>query len=452
MILATPQASCKIHFEHWPVVWLWPVSLVFMQLTLMDLDGFQLTLSVVICHAMQLTIVMLYWLGRPSDHQVVLALAVILYTLLLGLFAQDGVEFARSLAHILNLLVMVVICFNARLGQAHELRRSLAVFCLVATGAGLFIIAQAVSFNLLGDFRLAGALGRFAPLGPGNEVYLASPLSALPRANGFYSEPSVAGWFMSFATALALAGRRHYPVLSTLAAIVCALAAMATLSLTGVIGSITVLTGYVLFVRDRLEVKLFWLALAGSGAAIALSLAWQLGILDRLRHFHTPGTSIYFRLNAPLALIAESLDRFPLGYPLGQTVFIASRDYYINWDKGSQTNIDNTLLMFVFYFGLLGVLFNATYLVQMARYLLLKRHAVGLIMLSLLIGLTTTGAGWAHQFVLMIGYAILIGRYLYGQRAPGPRRVASAMPALIPPRSAAWPARAIAPAAPPRAA
>jgi hypothetical protein len=136
MILATPQASCKIHFEHWPVVWLWPVSLVFMQLTLMDLDGFQLTLSVVICHAMQLTIVMLYWLGRPSDHQVVLALAVILYTLLLGLFAQDGVEFARSLAHILNLLVRVVICFNARLGQAHELRRSLAVFCLVATGAG----------------------------------------------------------------------------------------------------------------------------------------------------------------------------------------------------------------------------------------------------------------------------------------------------------------------------
>jgi hypothetical protein len=227
---------------------------------------------------------------------------------------------------------------------------------------------------------------------------------------------------------------------------------MATLSLTGVLGSAMVFAGYILFVRDRLAVKLLWLALAGSGIAMAIHYAYQLGILARFQHLDLPGTSIYFRVTAPYTLITESLDRFPLGYPLGQTDFIASRDYYINWDRGSQTNIDNTLLMIVFYFGLLGVLFNATYLVQMARYLLLKRHAVGLIMLSLLIGLTTTGAGWAHQFVLMIGYAILIGRYLYGQREPVSQLVASTPPALIPPRSAAWPARATAPAAPPRAA
>jgi hypothetical protein len=304
----------------------------------------------------------------------------------------------------------------------------------------------------LGDFRLAAALGPFAPLGPGNEVYLASPLSALPRANGFYSEPSVAGWFMSFATALALAGRRLYPLLTTVTAIICALAAMATLSLTGVLGAILVLAGYVLFVRDRLAVKLFWLALAGSGAAVALTLAWQLGILERFRHFHTPGTSIYFRLNAPLNLISESLERFPLGYPAGQTDFIASRHYYINWENGSPTDIDNTLLMVVFYFGLLGLLFNATYLVQLARFLVLKRHAVGLIMLSLLIGLSTTGAGWAHHFVLMIGYAILLGRYLCGQPEVVPRLAFTALPALTPRPRAAPPVRATAPAAPPGAA
>jgi hypothetical protein len=443
---AAAQAVWKVRIEYWPLVWLWPISLVFMQLTLVDLDGFQLTLAVLICHAMQIYVLMLYWIRTPSDGQVVIALGVILYTLLLGLFAQDGVEFVGSLAHLLNLMVMVVLCCNALTDQAHELRRSLAIFCLAATGAGLFIIAQALSFNLLGDFRLAEALGPFAPLGPGGEVYVASPLSALPRANGFYSEPSVAGWFMSFATALALAGRRLYPVLTTVAAIVCALAAMATLSLTGVLGSIAVLAGYVLFVRDRLAVKLFWLVLAGSGAAIAVALAWQLGILDRVRHYHTPGTSIYFRLNAPLTLISESLERFPFGYPIGQTDFIASRHYYINWDNGSQTNIDNTLLKIVFYFGLLGILANATYLLQMARFLLVRRHAVGLIMLSLLIGLSTTGAGWAHHFVLMIGYAILIGRYLRAQPARRP------LPALTPPRSGAWPARAAAPAAPPRAA
>jgi len=449
---AAAPAVWKIRIEYWPLVWLWPISLVFMQLTLVDLDGFQLTLAVLICHAMQVYVLMLYWIRTPSDGQVVIALGVILYTLLLGLFAKDGVEFVGSLAHLLNLLVMVVLCFNALTDQAHELRRSLAVFCVAATGAGLFIIAQALSFNLLGDFRLAEALGPLAPLGPGGEVYVPSPLSALPRANGFYSEPSVAGWFMSFATALALAGRRLYPVLTTVAAIVCALAAIATLSLTGVLGAIAVLAGYVLFVRDRLAVKLFWLALAGSGAAIALGLAWELGILDRVRHYHTPGTSIYFRLNAPLTLLSESLDRFPFGYPVGQTDFIASRHYYINWENGSQTNIDNTLLKIVFYFGLLGILANATYLVQMARFLLVRRHAVGLIMLSLLIGLSTTGAGWAHHFVLMIGYAILIGRYLRAQPQSVARRAPRALAVLTPPRSGAWPARGTAPAAPPRAA
>jgi hypothetical protein len=108
--------------------------------------------------------------------------------------------------------------------------------------------------------------------------------------------------------------------------------------------------------------------------------------------------------------------------------------------------------MVVFYFGLLGLLFNATYLVQLARFLVLKRHAVGLIMLSLLIGLSTTGAGWAHHFVLMIGYAILLGRHLCGQPEAVPRLAFTALPALTPRPRAAPPVRATAPAAPPGAA
>jgi hypothetical protein len=306
---------------------------------------------------------------------------------------------------------------------------------VVAAAAGLFIIAQALAFNLWRDFQLANLLGPFAPLGPGDEVYEPSPLALLPRANGFYSEPSVAGWFMSFAAALALAARRLYPILCTLTAMTCALAAMATLSLTGVLGPSIVLAGYVLFVRDRLGVKLFWLVLAGSGIGFAIHYAHQLGILARFDNFDLPGTSIYYRMNAPYTLVTESLARFPLGYPLGQTDFIESRHYFINWEHGSQTNIDNTLFTIVFYFGLLGVLFNATYLLQAARYLLLKRHAVGVIMASLLIGLATTGAGWAHHFVLMIGYAIVVGRYLRATRPVAARLLRPRLGPLIQLRS-----------------
>ena len=294
-----------------------------------------------------------------------MALGVILYTLVLGLFAQDAVEFGRSLAQILNLTAMVLICLNARLERRDEIRRSIGVFCVVATAAGLFVIAQALTFNLWGDFQLANLLGPFAPLGPGDEVYEPSPLAALPRANGFYSEPSVAGWFMSFALALALAARRLYPVLTTLTAAICALAAMATLSLTGVLGPAIVLAGYVLFVRDR----------RGGQAVLAGARRQRRRARDLLRpSARDPGPLSQLRPARHLDLLppdrALHADhrvpraRFPLGYPLGQTDFIASRHYYINWADGSQTNIDNTLFTIVFYFGLLGILFNATYLLQ----------------------------------------------------------------------------------------
>ncbi len=420
MIETGSTPPVKIYFEYWPVVWLWPVSLVLMQLTLLHLPDFEVTLGVVICHSLQLYVLLLYWMKRPSDRQLVLALGVIIYSLLLGVFALDAGEFGGSFAQVVNLVAMILICLNAPLAGRPEIRRSIGVFCVAATGAGLLLIAQALSFNLLGDLRLANLLGPLAPLGPGNAVYDVTAYAPPPRANGVYSEPSVAGWFMSFAVALALAARRLYPLLATATAITCTLAAMATLSLTGILGASIVLAGYALFVRDRPVAKLFWLALAGSGVSIAIYSAHRLGILARFQDIDLPGTSIYFRLTAPYTLIAETLSRFPLGYPLGQTDFIASRDYYVNWPAGSQTNIDNTLFKVVFYFGLLGILFNGAYLVQMARYLLLKGQAGGLIMLSLLISLSTTGAGWAHHFVLMIGYAIIVGRYLHAHRLVTP--------------------------------
>jgi hypothetical protein len=96
----------------------------------------------------------------------------------------------------------------------------------------------------------------------------------------------------------------------------------------------------------------------------------------------------------------------------------------------------------VFYFGLIGILFNAACLLKAAQYLVLRRHVIGLLMLSLLIALCTTGAGWAHHVVLMIGYAIVVGRFLLGQELLGlPRRKSVRSAPVIPPRSAGPPAR-----------
>jgi hypothetical protein len=425
------HAGCgnlQLAFEYWPVVWLWPTSLVLMQATLGRIGDFSITVAVIACHLLQLYLVVFYWLNRPPQSQVMIALVVLAYALIAAAFARDLAQFLRSFAHVTNLVLMALICLNVRIGRGEEVGRSLALFCLLASAAALVILAQAISFNLWRDFRLAGLLGVLAPEGPGGEVYMPSPLAALPRANGLYSEPSVAGWFMTFAVALALAARPRLPALCALTAATCSLGAMATLSLTGIVGPCLVWAGYLLVVRDDWRFKAIAGLLAGAGMIAALHQAHDLGILARFAHFDTPGTSIYFRLNAPSRLIGDSLERYPLGYPLGQTDFIASRHYYINWEQGSQTNVDNTLLMIVFYFGLLGIVLNAAYLAKAVQFLAVRRQTVGLIMLSLLIAASTTGAGWAHHFVLMIGYAILVGRWLYARppHEPARHRVAPA--------------------------
>jgi hypothetical protein len=422
--------NIRLRFEFWPVIWLWPISLVLMQATVLAIGDFSITVAVIACHLLQLYLIMFYWLNRPPDWQVAAALAVLGYALVAGAFARDLPEFLRSFAHVTNLVFMGLVCLNVRIGRGEEVGRSLALFCVLASATALLIITQATSFNLWQDFRLAGLLGAFAPAGPGGEVYMPLPQAALPRANGLYSEPSVAGWFMTFAVALALAARPCLPALATLTAASCSLGAIATLSLTGILGPTLVWAAYLLLVRDDRRFKAIAAVLAGSGLIAALHRAHELGILSRFSHLDTPGTSIYFRLNAPYRLVGDSLERYPLGYPLGQTDFIAGRHYYINWAQGSQTNVDNTLLMIVFYFGLLGILLNAAYLAKATQFLILRRHAVGLIMLSLLVAASTTGAGWAHHFVLMIGYAILVGRWLYG-RAPAPHAPAATHSAAL---------------------
>jgi hypothetical protein len=60
-----------IRFESWPIVWLWPAALLFMQVPLLRLESFEITVGVVVCHLLQLFLVARYWLHLPSTRQIV---------------------------------------------------------------------------------------------------------------------------------------------------------------------------------------------------------------------------------------------------------------------------------------------------------------------------------------------------------------------------------------------
>ena len=50
----TECANIRLRFEYWPVIWLWPLSLVLMQATLFEIGDFSVTVAVIACHLLQL--------------------------------------------------------------------------------------------------------------------------------------------------------------------------------------------------------------------------------------------------------------------------------------------------------------------------------------------------------------------------------------------------------------
>lgn len=442
-----------IRFESWPIVWLWPATLLFMQVPLLRLESFEITIGVVVCHLLQLFLVARYWLRIPSARQLVIYLGILLYALLLGLLARDALEFLRSLAHVANLILTIAICMNARLDHIRDLRRSLTVFAVLAAATAAVVIVQSLLFNLWGDLGPARLLGDWSPrVSPSSgRIYAPEPLAAVKRANGWFSEPSVAGWFLVFAGALALAVRQLRPRLMTAAAALCLAGAVATLSLTGILGAVVVILAHLVFVRDRRPFKLVWAALAALALISIVLLVSGLGIVHRIDELSTPGTSAWFRLTAPLTLVSESLISHPLGYPIGQSELIAAKPYFLNWEGGAQTKIDNSWFAVILHFGLLGVLFCTAILIRSARLLMVERRPGGLLMLAVILMLAATGAGWAHQSVLVIGYAILVGRYM-NAREQAHRQAARRAARIIRPPRAVPPALAKRRAARPRAA
>jgi len=84
-----------------------------------------------------------------------------------------------------------------------------------------------------------------------------------------------------------------------------------------------------------------------------------------------------------------------------------------NWSQGSQTNIDNSFFLVMYYFGLIGVALVLFVFLLLFKNLL-KRKKTALVCLALCLALSQTGALWSHGVILLIGYSVLLCRYSEG--------------------------------------
>jgi len=394
---------------------LWPVGVVFGQMTFGYVASFPLNLSLFV---LAVTIPVLMFLTAHRLPWVVFALLIVVYALLiLLLYPSNPVDFAKSFGQILLFLATLSIAFSVRMPPI-VFGRMIRITLVLAAASALLIMMQAFIWNLGYTETLSRPMGAFQPLGPGGDApYSANPYAPIKRSNGLYSEPSIAGWMMGFFYALAICSFRRISFSRRWSYFLIPLfmaAALSTGSLSGFLSVAAVSIVWALgksyrrgsFIAPTLG-GLFMMALA-----FLVAISWSGEVMkSRIENMSEPGTAIYYRVFAPLQLLGDSLPAHPFGHSLGSDRFIAEKTYMINWAGGSSTNIDNSAFLVAYYFGLpgvVGVIVSLWYLVRK----LFCSHVSREMSLAMALALLSTGALWSPFLSLFLGSGLLLSRGL----------------------------------------
>jgi putative colanic acid polymerase len=391
---------------------MWALLLPLMQLSLGRSGNTDLTLGSIV--ALLLFGYLLFAIRYRVSH-LLIACALITIVTSVGLTATNRGEFLASYVQLVGLISAIVISLHVPTG-VHQDRT--ARFFLYATSlVAVLILVQFITWNMLSTDVLIRPFGPLAPLGPGFEVYAPNPLSAIKRPHGIFSEPSVAAWFMSFGFAVALSARHLIGRPAPIAAVVCGMAALTTMTLSGII-NILVLSAAALWTFRRVSLNLVAIAALLGSIALILGLEPLVEFLaPRVFELFVEGTSSYYRVVAPVKLLSDSLPMYPLGHVLGDVGFIASQPYMVNWEQGSTTNIDNSFLLVAYYFGLPGLVIGIAIAMHVLGGLL-ARKSWSLVAIALVLAASETGALWAPHMALFLAYGVFLIRQLRAVGTP----------------------------------
>ena len=403
-----------------PVKWIcivWAVGVILMNVTLVSLSAFEITFGTLGCSGI---LIAMASRARIQKAHLAAACGFLAFVALRGMAAESATEYFKSFVQVVVMVAVLLIAFSAEIPLASS-GRVLTRFLLMGMAiVAVLVVIQFLLLNVLDVWVLAKPLGQFTARGPGGIPYEPNPLSAFHRPAGIYSEPSVAAWILTFAFAVAVSSPEHrYRPLAMLFA----LAALCTLTLSAffnvtIISLVKLVTQKVPFRRRMFHALALVIGVAG-----LYVVADTAGILSRLDEVDRPGSSAYYRVVAPVMLLEDSLPTFPLGHALGQTNYTETKSYMINWEFGSNTNIDNSFLLIAFYFGFVGVAISVVAVGYLAR-LVWLRSAAAAVVAAILLALSETGALWSPNVALLIALAIMLVRSM---RAIEPDQIPSSV-------------------------
>ncbi|OUE31569.1 putative colanic acid biosynthesis protein [Clavibacter michiganensis] len=271
--------------------------------------------------------------------------------LVTGMEGSDPLSFLRTLA--LFILAVIVLLASSR-GLDRDFIRSSAFSTSISVTLTVVVALSVLQVA-------AGALGSeafFNVFGPFQYLYEYQPylqFNPIPRAQGFFLEPSYDAFVIGTLTMISLLTGRHFR--GTVA--VGILGILMSRSATGLL--LLLIIGVVVALRSRPGASIVVL----SGLAV-VGIASGPYLQTRLESFSTSGSSTNYRLVAPLKVLGDTLLHTPIGHPLGSVSnILLGYDLYNGAELG--TSLDNGLYVLVFYFGWIGIVLIAALAVAAVR-------------------------------------------------------------------------------------
>lgn len=372
-------------------------AIVFQHFQIASLGGYPLTLGAVV------GFLLLTRIARGYDWRlfVVILSVVVLWSSLatmLDPLHTNAVQYLRTLALIGATLAFV--CAGA-FGRDKATSNRIPLVWTLRAAFGV-ITLMAVCQVVAGYF---GSDALFNPWGSYQYLYPYAPwvqAGTFPRAQAFYLEPSYAALTLCLLTALLLyLDARSVAILMT-----GGVGLATTQSASGLVAFGLMVTTWGLTRRGR--------GLLASLIVLAL-LGFALGdyVTSRLESTLDSSSSAYYRLVAPMPLIREVLQSYPLGRPLGSIDSVTVEASLRNGTEAGVT-IDNGYLLILFYFGWGGLLLLTCLLILVAVKI---THAVALLdrRISILIWLLMcpmfNGGIFLPEFAMMFWLATATYRY-----------------------------------------
>ena len=334
--------------------WLMAIAIIGQHFMIVQAAGYPVTLGLVV----GVPLILLLSRGGYASRMILALCAVVALTassaLITGLEGSDPLSFLRTLA-LFVLAVIVMVAGSAGLDPAftRSTAFSTAISATLLIVVGLSVLQ--VAAGTLGSEAFFNVFGRFQYLYE-YQPYL--QFNPVPRAQGFFLEPSYDAFVIGTLTLMSLLTGRHFR--GTIA--VGILGILMSRSATGLL--LLLIIGVVVAVRSRPAVSVVVL-LGLSVVGVASGTYLQ----ERLESFSTSGSSTNYRLVAPLQVLGDTLLHTPVGHALGSvSKILLGYDLYNGAELG--TSLDNGLYVLVFYFGWIGIVLIAVLAIVALRTML----------------------------------------------------------------------------------